>query len=102
MVLGKARYGFVYFFTKSIIEGKPIKLFNMGKMVRDFTYIDDIVESLDLVLNKPATKDPMFDPNNPKPNTSWAPHRIFNIGNSTPTNLEDYIVAIEKVLIKKQ
>jgi len=91
----------LFIFTKSILEGKPIQLFNMGKMIRDFTYIDDIVQSLILIINKPATKDALFDPKRPNPSTSWAPHRIFNIGNSTPTNLEDYIVAIEKVLDKK-
>ena len=52
----------LFIFTKSIIEGKSIKLFNMGKMIRDFTYIDDITKSLSLIINKPATKDPLFDP----------------------------------------
>tara|TARA_Y100001978_G_scaffold203469_1_gene229612 strand:- start:23832 stop:24851 length:1020 start_codon:yes stop_codon:yes gene_type:complete len=91
----------LFIFTKSIIEGKPIKLFNMGNMIRDFTYIEDIVKSLVLIINKPATKDLSFDPLKPNPSTSWAPHRIFNIGNSNPTNLEDYIKAVENTLQKK-
>ncbi|WP_288247120.1 NAD-dependent epimerase/dehydratase family protein, partial [uncultured Prochlorococcus sp.] len=88
-------------FTKSIIEGKPIKLFNGGNMIRDFTYIDDISKSLVLILNKPAEKDLSFNTNNPKPNSSWAPHRIFNIGNSNPINLEEFIFEIENKLNKK-
>ena len=91
----------LFVFTKSILEGKPIKLFNMGKMIRDFTYVDDIAKSLVLILNKPATIDALFDPMNPNPSTSWAPHRIFNIGNSNPINLEEYINAIENSLGKK-
>ena len=88
-------------FTKSILEGKPIKIFNMGKMIRDFTYVEDITKSLILILNKPATIDSHFDPINPNPSTSWAPHRIFNIGNSKPIKLEEYINAIEIKLGKK-
>ena len=91
----------LFIFTKSIIEGKPIKIFNMGNMKRDFTYIKDITESLVLILNKPATIDLNFDPMKPNPSTSWAPHRIFNIGNSNPINLEEYINVIEKKLGKK-
>ncbi len=91
----------LFIFTKSIIEGKPIKIFNKGKMKRDFTYINDITESLVLILNKPATIDLAFDPMNPNPSTSWAPHRIFNIGNSKSINLEEYINVIEKKLGKK-
>ena len=67
-------------------------------MIRDFTYIDDIVESLIRVLEKPATSDKEFDSDNPNPATSWAPHRILNIGNSNPTSLMDYIEAIEDSL----
>jgi len=91
----------LFIFTKSIIEGKPIKIFNMGKMIRDFTYIEDIVRSLILIIKKPATADSTFDPMKPNPSTSWAPHRIFNIGNSNPINLEEYINAIENKLGKK-
>ena len=85
----------LFLFTKSILEEKPIKIFNNGNMTRDFTYIDDIVESLVLLLNKPAIKDNAFDALNPNPATSWAPHRIFNIGNSSPTPLMTYIKQIE-------
>ena len=88
-------------FTKSIIDGKPIKLFNRGNMIRDFTYIDDISKSLILLLYKPALKDNSFNTKNPNPNSSWAPHRIFNIGNSKPINLEEFIYAIENKLEKK-
>ena len=88
-------------FTKSIIDGKPIKLFNRGNMIRDFTYIDDISKSLILLLYKPALKDNSFNTKNPNPNSSWAPHRIFNIGNSKPINLEEFIYTIENKLEKK-
>lgn len=66
--------------------------------VRDFTYVDDIIESLIRVLEKPAAPDPAFDPTQPDSATSWAPHRVFNIGNSNPTPLMDYIEAVENVL----
>ena len=91
----------LYLFTKAIIEETPIKVFNNGKMVRDFTYIDDIVESLIRLLNKPAVPDLNFDSSNPNPASSWAPHRVFNIGNSNPTPLMDYIRAIESALDAK-
>ena len=85
-------------FTKSILEGVPIKVFNNGQMIRDFTYIDDITESLLRIIYKPAISDNLFDTDNPKPFSSWAPHRIYNIGNSSPTKLMDYINAIEKCI----
>ena len=85
----------LFLFTKSILEGEPIKVFNHGKMTRDFTYIDDIVESIMRLLKKPPIPDKSFDTSNPNPDTSWAPHRIFNIGNSTPESITDYIKAIE-------
>jgi UDP-glucuronate 4-epimerase len=88
----------LFLFTKAILAGEPIQVFNNGQMVRDFTYVDDIVESLLRVLDKPATPDPAFDPSQPDPSTSWAPHRIFNIGNSNPTPLMVYIEAIENAL----
>tara|TARA_X000000950_G_scaffold41957_1_gene46115 strand:+ start:2152 stop:3165 length:1014 start_codon:yes stop_codon:yes gene_type:complete len=88
----------LFLFTKSILEGKSIKVFNHGQMVRDFTYVDDIAESLLRIIFKPATSDDLFDTNKPNPCTSWAPHRIFNIGNSNPTKLMDYIKAIEKCI----
>ena len=88
----------LFLFTRAMLAGEPIAVFNEGRMVRDFTYIDDIIESLLRVLDKPATPDPAFDAANPDPATSWAPHRVFNIGNSNPTPLVDYIEAIEQAL----
>jgi UDP-glucuronate 4-epimerase len=88
----------LFLFTKAILAGEPIQVFNNGQMVRDFTYVDDIVESLLRVLDKPATPDPAFNPSQPNPASSWAPHRVFNIGNSNPTPLLDYIGAIESAL----
>ena len=88
----------LFLFTKAILANEPIQVFNNGKMVRDFTYVDDIIESLIRVLEKPAAPDPFFDPAQPDPATSWTPHRVFNIGNSNPTPLMDYIEAIEDAL----
>ena len=88
----------LFLFTKAILEGKPIDLFNSGQMMRDFTYIDDIVEGVIRVLDKPATPDPDFAPLSPDPGTSNAPYRIFNIGNSNPTPLMDYVGALESAL----
>jgi len=88
----------LFLFTKAMLEGKPIQVFNNGEMVRDFTYVDDIVESLLRLLDKPATADSTFDPQVPNPSTSWAPHRVFNIGNSNPTPLMEYIEAVEQAL----
>jgi UDP-glucuronate 4-epimerase len=88
----------LFLFTKAILEGRPIQVFNNGEMVRDFTYVDDIIESLIRLLDKPAASDPGFDSSNPDPATSWAPHRVFNIGNSNPTPLMAYIEAVEQAL----
>jgi UDP-glucuronate 4-epimerase len=88
----------LFLFTKAMLAGEPIQVFNKGQMVRDFTYIDDIVESLVRLLAKPAAPDPAFDAANPNPATSWAPHRVFNIGNSNPTPLMEYIEAVEQAL----
>jgi UDP-glucuronate 4-epimerase len=90
----------LFLFTKAILEGKPIDVFNHGKMVRDFTYIDDIVEGVIRVIDKPATPNPAFDAANPDPATSNAPYRVFNIGNNQPTPLMDYITALETALGK--
>jgi len=91
----------LFLFTKAIIENKSIKIFNNGNMIRDFTYIDDVIESLFRVLNKPPQKDILFNRNNPNNTSSWAPYKVFNIGNSNPTNLMDYVEAIEKHIGKK-
>ena len=80
----------LFLFTKSILAGKPIQVFNNGEMTRDFTYVDDIIESLVRLLDKPAISEKTFDSSIPDPATSWAPHRIFNI-NSNPTPLMAYI-----------
>lgn len=88
-------------FAKSILEGNPIKVFNYGEMLRDFTYIDDIVEGLFRCCYKPATSNECFNGLNPDPATSEAPHRIFNIGNSHPVNLMDFIKLLEKNLKKE-
>ncbi|AII46094.1 hypothetical protein KR49_06465 [Synechococcus sp. KORDI-49] len=88
----------LFLFTKAMLAGEPIQVFNNGEMVRDFTYVDDIVESLVRLLDKPARAETGFDPFHPDPSTSWAPHRVFNIGNSTPTPLMDYIEAVENAL----
>lgn len=88
----------LFLFTRAILDGRPIDVFNHGQMVRDFTYIDDIVEGVIRVIDKPASSDPAFDPAHPDPATSLAPYRIFNIGNSQPTPLMDYIDAVEVAL----
>lgn len=88
----------LFLFTKAILEGRPIDVFNNGQMVRDFTYIDDIVEGVIRVCDKPATASAEFDPANPDPATSNAPYRVFNIGNSRPTPLMDYVNALEAAL----
>ena len=88
----------LFLFTKAMIAGEPIQVFNNGNMIRDFTYVDDIIESLIRVLDKPAAPDEAFVPVQPDPATSWAPHRVFNIGNSNPTPLMDYIEAVENAL----
>jgi len=88
-------------FTKAIIEDKPIDVFNYGKHRRDFTYIDDIVEGVVRVLDKPATPNENWDGKKPDPSSSTAPWRIYNIGNQKPVELLDYIAAIEKHVGKK-
>ena len=91
----------LFLFTKAIIEDKPIEVFNHGNMIRDFTYIDDIAESIFRLLDKPPKPENSFDPSLPDPGYSSAAYRIFNIGNSSPTYLIKYIEAIENELGKK-
>jgi len=91
----------LFIFTKAIFEDKPINVFNNGEMMRDFTYINDVVESIRRLIDKPAIASKDFDQDSPKSSISWAPHRIFNIGNSKPTQLMKYISVIEKCLNKK-
>ena len=85
-------------FARAILAGEPIKVFNHGKMQRDFTYIDDIVEGVLRCCDKPATANAEFDPLQPDPATAAAPHRVFNIGNSQPTELLRFIEVMEEAL----
>ena len=85
-------------FARAILADEPIKVFNHGRMERDFTYIDDIVEGVIRCLDRPATADPGFDPLAPDPATAAAPHRLFNIGNSQPTALLTFIRELERAL----
>ena len=88
-------------FTKAIIAGEPIQVFNYGKHRRDFTYIDDIVEGVIRVLDQPAATNPAWQGIAPDPGTSSSPWRVYNIGNNQPVELLDYIAALEKALGKK-
>jgi len=88
-------------FTRAIIANEPITVFNFGKHRRDFTYIDDIIEGIIRVLDRPAKPNSSWDSNNPDPATSSAPYRIYNIGNNNPVELMDYINALEISLGKK-
>ena len=85
-------------FTRDILAGQPIAVYNDGRMMRDFTYIDDIVDGVVAVLDKPATPDPAFDPLAPHPGRSRAPYRVFNIGNQDPVALGEFIATIERAL----
>lgn len=88
-------------FTKAIIEGKPINVFNNGDMYRDFTYIDDIIQGVVRTLDKIATPNSRWDGNDPDPATSYAPYRVYNIGNNSPVRLMDFIETIEKTVGKQ-
>ena len=88
-------------FAKAILEEKPISIFNFGSMIRDFTYIDDVVEAISRCCFKKATASESFQPLNPDPSISFAKHRIFNVGNSKPLDLELFIKLLEKNLGKK-
>ena len=88
----------LFLFTKAILEGRAIDVYNHGEMTRDFTFIDDIVEGVIRVNDKTAFASKKFDSLNPDPGSSMAPYRVFNIGNSRPTPLMDYINAIETSL----
>lgn len=91
----------LFMFTKNIIEGKPIDVFNNGEMMRDFTFVDDIVESISRLIEKPAKPNPEWSGDNPDPGTSYAPYKIYNIGNNSPVRLMDFIEAIEEKTGKK-
>ena len=88
-------------FAKSILDGKPISVFNNGDMNRDFTYIDDVVKAVYLCCSKPATPDENFNTTNPTPSRSFAPFRLFNIGNRSMVNLNYFIKLLEEAIGKK-
>ncbi len=87
-----------WLFTEAILAGRPIKVFNEGRMRRDFTYIDDVIEAVVRVLDQPAQPDPSYDRAHPQKATSDAPYRIYNIGNSTPVELLEFISVLETAL----
>lgn len=91
----------LFLFTRNILEGRPIDVFNHGKHTRDFTYIDDIVEGVIRTLDRVPGPDPAFDPVQPTPASSSAPYRVYNIGNHRPVELMRYIEVLESALGKK-
>lgn len=91
----------LFLFTKAILEGKPIDIFNQGKMIRDFTYIDDIVEGVIRIFDKIPVPNHRFEMDIPDPGSSFAPYRIFNIGNNNPVNLMEYVENLEDELGRK-
>ena len=88
----------LFLFTKAILENKPIKVFNHGKMQRDFTYIDDIIEGVIRVMGRLPKSNPAWRGDSPDPGTSYAPYKVYNIGNNNPVELVEFIGAIEKSL----
>ena len=90
----------LFLFTRAILEGKPIEVFNHGQMERDFTYIDDIVEGVVRVLDRVAAPDSAADMSHPDPAVSDAPYRVYNIGNHRPVKLMTFIETIERMLGK--
>lgn len=90
----------LFLFAKAMLENKPIDVYNHGNMLRDFTYVDDIVEGVFRILQKPAAAEVSFDPNNPDPGISSAPYKLYNIGNNNPVKLMDFISALEQKLGK--
>jgi len=91
----------LFLFTKAILEGKPIDVFNYGKMQRDFTYVDDIAEGVLRTLDRPAQVDPQWSSDQPDPGSSSAPYRLYNIGNNQPVDLLRFIEVLEQTLGKK-
>lgn len=91
----------LFMFTRNILAGEPIDVFNYGRHRRDFTYIDDIVEGIVRILDRPASSNPQWSGLSPDPATSSAPYRLYNIGNSKPVELLRYIETLEKCLGKK-
>lgn len=91
----------LFLFTRAILNNEPIKVFNHGEMERDFTYIDDIIEGVVRVMGKLPEPDPRWSGDNPDPGTSYAPYRIYNIGNNRPEQLMRFIGVLEEVLGKE-
>ena len=91
----------LFLFTKAALEGKPIDVFNHGEMLRDFTYVDDIVEGVTRIIDNPAQPNPEWSGKQPDPSTSSSSYKIYNIGNNNPVKLMDFIEAIENALGKK-
>ncbi len=91
----------LFLFTKAILEGKPIEVFNFGRMKRDFTYIDDIIEGIVRVMDKMPEPNPHWSGEKPDPGSSLAPYKVYNIGNHQPVELLNFIEALENCLGKK-
>jgi len=91
----------LFLFTRAILDGKPVDVFNHGRMQRDFTYIDDIVEGVVRVMDRAPEPNPVFDTAHPDPARSWAPYQVLNIGNHGPAGLLDYLDALEEALGRK-
>jgi UDP-glucuronate 4-epimerase len=91
----------LFLFADAILKELPIKVFNHGNMIRDFTYVGDIVESIKRIVVKPVTENIHWNSDFPDSDSSSAPYRIFNIGNNSPVKLLSYIEALEKALNKK-
>ena len=91
----------LFLFTKAILENKPIKVFNHGKMQRDFTYVDDIIEGVFRIMGRLPESNPEWRGDKPDPGTSYAPYKIYNIGNNNPVELIEFIETIEKALGRK-
>lgn len=90
----------LFLFTKAIVNDEPIDVFNHGDMMRDFTYVDDIVESISRLTKRPAQPNPEWSGTNPDPSSSYAPYKVYNIGNNSPVRLMDFIEAIENKIGK--
>ena len=88
----------LFLFTKAMLNGEKIDVYNNGNMIRDFTYVDDVAISIVKILEKPPSKKKDFDKSNMSPETSWAPHQIFNVGNSNPIKLMDFLRVLEENL----
>jgi UDP-glucuronate 4-epimerase len=91
----------LFLFTKAILNGEPIDVYNYGKMSRDFTYVDDIVEGIFRLIPQIPVNDERWDAKNPDPSSSYAPYRLYNIGNNKPVGLMEFIAAIENELGKE-